>query len=101
MAKKDEEEQEVQDPMEALRAFVMVEKVDAFKRAYEPCESELGYDVVALDDGALRKLFDAYPKTMGDPLAVYVDEYLVPGGFRMKVSELTGQMVMLVRKKGW
>lgn len=100
MAKNDEE-LEVQDPMEALRAFVMVEKVNAFVRAYEPWESELGsWDVEALDEGALRKLFDAYPKTMGDPLAVYVDEYLTAKGFKMSVSELTGQLVMIVRKRG-
>lgn len=101
MAKKDEEE-EVQDPMEALRAFVIEAKVDAFVRAYDHVESEFGdYDVQALSDADLRKFFDAYPKTMGDPLAVYVDEYLVPKGFRMTVSQLTGECVMLVKRKGW
>lgn len=96
MAKKDETEE--MDPLEALRAFVVEDKVTAFAYAFTPCENELEADEVFTDQ-KLRKYFNAYPKTAGDPLKIYVDELLYNLGFRMKHSAVLGEPAMLVRYK--
>lgn len=98
MAKKKEEETEEQDPLETLRMFVIQSKVTAFAYAYDPCDNELEADEVFTDQ-KLRKYFNAYPKTAGDPLMIYVDEHLYPLGFRMMHSAALGEPAIFVKCK--
>ena len=97
MSKKKEEE-EPQDPLESLRAFVIESKVTAFAYQYEPCTSEEEADEVFTDE-KLRKYFNAYHRTTGDPLVLYVDEFLANLGFRMSHSSLLNEPAIFVRYK--
>lgn len=97
MSKKKDPE-EVQDPLESLRAFVIESKVYAFAYQYEPCDDEDAADEVFTDE-KLRKYFNAYPRTTGDPLVLYVDELLTNLGFRMSHSSLLNEPVIFVRIK--
>lgn len=98
MSKKKSEEEELQDPKEMLRNFVIESKVDAFMNTYLPCESEEDADDV-FDDKKLRKYFSAWQRSQGDPLSIYLDEYLIPNGFKMVSSDLTGdpEPILLVK----
>lgn len=98
MARKKKEEEEIVDPYESLRAFVIESKVSAFAYQYEPCSSEDEADE-AFTDEKLRKYFNAYPRPTGDPLVIYVDELLANLGFRMSHSFLLNEPVILVRIK--
>lgn len=99
MGKANNDAEEMDDPLEQLRNFVITSKVRAFIDKYEPCDENDG--VMAdrvFDDATLRKFFNAYPKACGDPLMIYIDEHLAPAGFRFTVSEMTGEEpVILVR----
>ena len=97
MSKKKEPE-ELVDPYESLRAFVIQSKVSAFASQYDPCNSEADADEVFTDD-KLRKYFNAYPRTTGDPLVLYVDEYLAALDFRMSHSSLLNEPAIFVRTK--
>ena len=99
MSKKEKDETEDQDSREALRNFVVTSKVSAFIDKYDPCGSLYEADAIVLNEADLRKLFGAYIKTVGDPLVIYIDEFLAPAGYRMMVNDLTGEMVMCVREK--
>ena len=88
--------EEEKDPRESLRAFVIEAKVSAFAYAYSPADSELDADEVFTDE-KLRKYFNAYPRTTGDPLVLYIDEHLTPLGFRMSHSEALCEPVIYVR----
>lgn len=93
-----EKEEIEQDPRESLRNFVTEEKVRAFLRRYEPFEDNgIDYPDKTFSEQALRKFFGAYPKTLGDPLVIYIDEYLSPAGFSMDVDDLAGEPVIKVR----
>lgn len=94
MSKKSEDE-EIKDPREALRNFVIEAKVYAFCSQFEPCNID-DADEIFTDD-MLRKYFGAYPRTVGDPLTIYVDEHLSPIGFRMIHSRAIGEPVMPVK----
>lgn len=96
MSKKKQEEQESQDPLESLRSFVIESKVTAFAYAYEPCNNESEADEVFTDE-KLRKYFNAYPRTTGDPLVLYVDEFLSNLGFRMSHSSLLNEPAIFVK----
>lgn len=88
-------EDESKDPKEALRAYVIEGKVYAFVTRYEPCDDEFEADE-AFTDSTLRKWFNAYPKTVGDPLTLYMDE-LAAHGFRMVASAILGEPVLPVK----
>lgn len=90
------EVEEPVDPRESLRAFVIEDKVSAFAYAYSPCMSESEADEVFTDE-KLRKYFNAYPRTTGDPLVLYIDEHLSPLGFRMSHSVLLGEPAIFVK----
>lgn len=92
------EVEEPADPRESLRAFVIEAKITAFAYAYEPASSEEDADEVFTDE-KLRKYFNAYPRTTGDPLVLYVDEHLTPLGFRMSHCEVLGEPVIFVKNK--
>lgn len=96
MAKNDDPE--IVDPLESLRTFVIEAKVTAFAYAYEPCSSEEEADEVFTDE-KLRQYFNAYPRTTGDPLVIYVDENLTQLGFRMSHSRLLNEPAIFVRHK--
>lgn len=97
MGKKEEEEQ---DPRESLRNFVIESKVRAFLARYRPMEAGKDADPDRIfGEQSLRKFFGAYTKTVGDPLAIYVDEYLEPAGFRMEVDEFGDEPVIKVMEK--
>lgn len=91
-------EEEEKDPRESLRAFVIEAKVSAFAYAYEPVNSEEEADEVFTDE-KLRKYFNAYPRTTGDPLVLYVDDHLLSLGFRMAHSQLLGEPAIFVKNK--
>ena len=99
MSKKKKDEAEEQDTREALRNFVVNAKVSAFIDKYDPCNSLYEENAIVLNESDLRKLFGAYVKTVGDPLVIYIDEFFAPGGYKMMVNDLTGEMVMCVREK--
>lgn len=90
------EVEEPVDPRESLRAFVIEAKVAAFAYAYSPCSFEHEADEVFTDE-KLRKYFNAYPRTTGDPLVLYIDEHLLPLGFRMSHSALLGEPAIFVK----
>lgn len=92
------EVEEPADPRESLRAFVIEAKVSAFAYAYDPANGENDCDEVFTDE-KLRKYFNAYPRTNGDPLVLYIDEHLIPLGFRMSHSVAMGEPVIYVRHK--
>lgn len=98
MSKKKTEEEELLDPYESLRAFVIESKVTAFAYQYEPCTSEEESDEVFTDE-KLRKYFNAYPRPTGDPLVLYVDEFLGNLGFRMSHSSLLNEPAIFVKVK--
>lgn len=97
MSKKKEAE-EPQDPLESLRAFVIESKVTAFAYQYESVVNEEEADEVFTDE-KLRKYFNAYPRATGDPLVLYVDEFLNNLGFRMAHSLLLNEPAIFVRNK--
>lgn len=97
MSKKNEGEQQT-DPFVALRTFVIESKVVAFAYKYEPCNSEADADETFTDE-KLRKYFNAYPRTTGDPLVLYVDELLANLGFRMSHSSLLNEPAIFVKVK--
>lgn len=97
MSKKKEDEAPL-DPYESLRAFVIEGKVTAFAYQYEPCSNEQEADEVFTDE-KLRKYFNAYPRTTGDPLVLYVDEFLSNLGFRMSHSSLLNEPAIFVKSK--
>jgi len=73
----------------SLRDFVVPEKVQAFVRAYRPCnEFAPGYE--SFTDAELREFFKAYVCGLGDPLALYVED-LKMADFQMTVSMATGE----------
>lgn len=92
------EETEEKDPREALRLFVIEAKVSAFAYQYEPCNNPIEADRSFTDD-QLRKYFNAYPKSVGDPLSIYIDEHLLPLGFRMVHDEILCEPVIFVKSK--
>ena len=82
----------------SLRDFIVPEKVSAFVRGYAPCsEGDDGYE--QFDDARLREVFKAYVCTLGDPLALYVED-LKMAGFRMEISMATGDPCIFARKRG-
>ncbi len=88
-------EEEQKDPKEALRAYIIDSKVYAFVTRYKPCYDEFEADE-AFTDSSLRKWFNAYPKTVGDPLTLYMDE-LEKQGFRMVASAVLNEPVLPVK----
>lgn len=96
MANKEAEER---DPQENLVNFIILEKVNAFNRRYTPFvdNGDIGCAPDKIfNEQALRKFFGAYPKTLGDPLSIYVDNYLAPAGFHMEVDEFGDEPVIKV-----
>lgn len=92
------EVEEPVDPRESLRAFVVESKVAAFAYQYDPCSREDEADEVFTDE-KLRKYFNAYPRPTGDPLVLYVDEFLNNLGFRMSHSALLNEPAIFVTLK--
>ena len=91
-----EQEQEPKDPREALRNFVTESKVRAFVETYAPANDATDSDR-NFTTADLRKYFDAYAKTIGDPLSIYVDDWLVGvHHFRFVTSPVLDEPVMPV-----
>ena len=80
-----------------LRDYVIEEKVSAFVRHYEPCD-EFDPDREYFDESRLRDFFKATVCGLGDPLKLYIDD-LKMAGFRMDVSELTGEPCIFAKPK--
>lgn len=92
-------EAEEHNPQEALENFIIEEKFNAFNRRYKPFvdDGSLGCAPDKIfNEQALRKFFGAYPKTIGDPLSIYVDGYLASAGFLMEVDEYSDEPVIKV-----
>lgn len=82
----------------SLRDFIVPEKFSAFVRGYVPCnEGDDGYE--QFDDARLREVFKAYVCTLGDPLALYMED-LKTAGFQMTISMATGEPCIFARKRG-
>lgn len=90
------EELEPRDPRDALMPFITEERVNAFCRTYLPCDNEAESEET-LTTADLRKYFDAYVKTCGDPLSIYIDDYLRPKGFTFQTSHILHEPVMYVK----
>lgn len=93
------EEQKELDPRESLRNFVIESKVRAFTAKFKPFVDDGSLDCVPdriFNEQSLRKFFGAYPKTVGDPLVIYLDEYLAYEDFNMEVDELGDEPVLKV-----
>ncbi len=89
---------EVEVEKVSLRDFIVPAKVSAFVHGYVPCrEGDDGYE--QFDDARLREVFKAYVCSLGDPLALYIED-LQMAGFRMECSMATGEPCIFARKKG-
>lgn len=93
---KDQEEQ--RDPRESLLPFITEARVNAFLDTYAPAYSIEVADLT-FNTSELRKYFDAYVKTCGDPLSMYIDDYLTPNGFQLKTDPVLRDVVMPVKYK--
>lgn len=78
-------EQEVEKV--SLEDFCVMEKVDAFTAAYQPCDEDTD-GAEFFDDSRLRELLKAYVCGLGDPLKLYIRELAVKG-FRMTMNTIT------------
>lgn len=92
MGKKKTDVQEAEQPK--LEDFVVMEKVDAFCRAFQPAEEE-SPAVECFDDSRLREVFQAYIVEVGDPLKIYIQE-LATRGFHMVMSIVTCEPTIFV-----
>lgn len=95
------EEQPI-DPRQALRDLYVIEsKVDAFCSTYDPATDifDPRPGIRTFTDADLRKYFNAYPKSCGDPLVIYVDELLRSRGFSFQTSPLGDEPVIIVVEK--
>ena len=89
---------EVEVEKVSLRDFVVEAKVSAFVHGYVPCnEGDDGYE--QFDDARLREVFKAYVCTLGDPLALYMED-LQMAGFKMEISMATGEPCVFARRRG-
>lgn len=77
-----------------LSDYVIEEKVAAFVKAYKPC-NEFDAGCESFDEARLRDFFKATVCGLGDPLKLYLED-LKMAGFRMEVSEMTGDPCIFV-----
>ena len=88
---------EVEVAKVSLRDFIVPAKVTAFVNGYVPCrEGDDGYE--QFDDARLREVFKAYVCSLGDPLALYIED-LQMAGFQMACSMVTGEPCIFARRK--
>ena len=88
---------EVEVEKVSLRDFIVPAKVSAFVHGYAPCsEGDDGYE--QFDDARLREVFKAYVCSLGDPLALYIED-LQMAGFQMACSMVTGEPCIFARRK--
>jgi len=88
---------EVEVAKVSLRDFIVPAKVTAFVNGYVPCrEGDDGYE--QFDDARLREVFKAYVCSLGDPLALYIED-LQTAGFQMACSMVTGEPCVFARRK--
>lgn len=78
----------------SISDFIITQKVNAFQKTYVNTEDESIADDV-FTDSKLRKYFHAYPLSIGDPLAEYIN-LLENHGFRMQTS-ITGEPAIFVK----
>lgn len=93
-----QDQEEQRDPRESLIPFITEARVTAFLATYAPAASIEDADLI-FNTTDLRKYFDAYPKTCGDPLSLYIDDYLFPGGFRLHTDHVLRDLVLPVKYK--
>lgn len=95
-------EDQPQDPRQTLRdLYVFASKVDAFTASFQPASLDGPFDqeIRKFADADLRRYFNAYPNKCGDPLVIYVDEYLIPRGFSFQTSPFDAEPVIVVTPK--
>ena len=90
------QEQSQENNKVLIENFVSQHKVRAFCDSYSPSENESDSEEI-FNDVRLRKYFQAYPRSIGDPLIVYLD-HLEKYGFKMKTS-IHGEPVLFCKKK--
>lgn len=89
---------EVEVDKVSLRDFIIPAKVSAFVHCYRPCrEGDPGYE--QFDDARLREVFKAYVCTLGDPLALYIQD-LQMADFQMTCSLATGEPCIFAVRRG-
>ena len=90
---------EVEVAKVSLRDFIVPAKVSAFVNGYVPCrEGDDGYE--QFDDARLREVFKAYVCSLGDPLALYVEDLQAANPpFVMTCSMVTGEPCVFARRK--
>lgn len=79
-----------------IEDFVSPQKVVAFCNAYIPSDVERP-EGDTFNEARLRRYFEAYPRSVGDPLVYYLDA-LQRNGFFMKTS-VTGEPAIFVGYK--
>ncbi len=94
MAKRNKKDDLV-DEEKSIEAFVIPQRASAFIEAYQPCAEKMATET--FDETRLRNFFKAYPLSLGDPLAIYLD-MLAVAGFRLKISS-SGDLAIFVTEK--
>ncbi len=90
MAKKSDTFDEAKESGTTLEAFIIPQRVAAFKDAYQPCGERCATET--FDETRLRDFFKAWPCSLGDPLQIYLSE-LERVGFMLQVSR-TGTLAI-------
>lgn len=90
-------ENESEEVKVSLEDFIVKEKVNAFIRDYEPCD-EFDAGAERFSDAELRMYFKAYVTTLGDPLAIYIED-LKAANFKMKTSMVVTKPCIFARRK--
>lgn len=85
-----------EQPQVTLQDFVIYAKIEAFCAKYAPC-SHWTEDCDVFTDYQLRTYFKAVVCSLGDPLALYLEE-LAARGFKM-VDDECGEPVIYAKIK--
>jgi hypothetical protein len=81
----------------SIEDFVSVHKLTAFVNTYLPVDADNLPGVEVFNEARLRKYFQAFPRTIGDPLNWYLDG-LARNKFPMRTSS-QGEPAIFVRRR--
>lgn len=95
--KKTDPYDEAKEQGTTLEAFIMPQKVEAFKDAYQPCAENLATEI--FDETRLRNFFKAWLTSLGDPLVLYLRD-LEDAGFKLRVGRI-GEPAIFVTERNF
>ncbi len=81
----------------SIEDFVSVHKLTAFCNSHLPVDAENIPGAEVYNEARLRKYFQAYPRTIGDPLNWYLDG-LARNKFPMRTSSQGEPAIFVIRK---